>query len=164
MNKLFVDDLVESLESCTSTGVKVCEQKDVKTELVNQDLLDRFPMISFEKTNDSQFLVDVDESKFLNDPGHQGSWILASDWDDVPLFIINLKSKGNILYIDALEVNVDERGQGLGGRVVSIIENVACNYFDYVVISPFDTDAINFWEHMGYIEDDKGNWVRDLTK
>lgn len=165
MNKLFVDDLVESLNICVGAGGCVYKQVDIKKRLGDCNQYDKFPMISFEFTNDSNIQVDVDESKFLNDPMHQGTWIYGTDIfdeDDI-VFVVNLKSQDNILYIDTLEVNTDHRKRGLGGRLVSIIENVACNYFDYVVVSPFDTDAMNFWNHIGYIEDNRGNWVRDLT-
>ena len=49
-------------------------------------------------------------------------------------------------------------------NIVSIIEDTACDYFDYISASPFDTDAKSFWEHIGYIEDVNGNMVKDLKK
>jgi hypothetical protein len=72
-------------------------------------------------------------------------------------------SKEVLFIIDVLEVNEDMRRHGLGGNIVSIIESVAETYYPTISVSPFDTDAINFWEHMKYYkEENYSNWVKKL--
>ena len=163
MNKLFIDDLVERLETATCTIIKKCDQKEVSFQLKSQELYDQFPMISYEYTSDSQFQVEPQESQFLNDIFHKGTWLIGSD-DDTINFIINLQSNGQSLFIDAIEVNKDMRGDGLGGTIVTVIESIAEQYYSKISISPFDTDAMNFWKHMGYSEDNIGNLVKYLNE
>jgi len=163
MNKLFIDDLVERLETATCTIIKKCDQKEVSFQLKSQELYDQFPMISYEYTSDSQFQVEPQESQFLNEIFHKGTWLIGSD-DDTINFIINLQSNGQILFIDAIEVNKDMRGDGLGGTIVTVIESIAEQYYSKISISPFDTDAMNFWKYMGYSEDNIGNWVKYLNE
>ena len=161
MNKFFVDDLLERLETLSDT-VNVIDQKSLKNTIILLGCQNQFPMICYEHTNDSNFDVDMDESKFLNDRNYNGTWIVGCD-DDAFNFLICLKTYEQILFIDALEVNEDMRGQGLGGNIVSIIESVAEPYYPTISVSPFDTDAINFWEHMEYYkEENHSNWIKKL--
>ena len=162
MNKLFVDDLVERLEYGFGS-VKVYTQDVVKKVLRDRSEYLNFPMISFEHTDDSSFYVDISESKFLNDPSHAGTWIVGSNYDEIA-FIVNLKNwNGSLLEIDALEIRDELRGQGFGSNVISVIESVAEQYFDSIVVSPFDTDAQNFWNKMDYEEGYNGYWVKKLN-
>lgn len=161
MNKLFIDDLVERLEFVFDT-VTVNTQDEVRKVLVESKEYDRFPMISYEHTRDSIFEVEISESKFLNDLSHIGTWIMGTNQDDL-IFILNLKSKGSVLEIDAFEIRDELRGQGLGSNILSVIESVAEQYYSSIIVSPFDTTAINFWEHMEYEEDKNGNyWTKQL--
>ena len=162
MNKLFVDDLVERLESVVDT-VRVCKQSEVLDYIDDYDYEDgcnHFPMLCFEVSSDNDFDVDSSESKFLYDSAYNGTWIIGSE-DDIN-FIMCLKSNGNSLYIDAFEVNIDMRGQGIAGDVLSVLESVAENYFKNILITPFDSDAISFWEHMEFKEGNNGYWVKEL--
>ena len=164
MNKFFIDDLLERLETLSDT-VKVIDQQSLKKAFILYGYLgyqDNFPMICNEYTPDSNFDVDIDESKFLNDKSYNGTWIVGCD-DDTFNFLICLKTYEQILFIDVLEVNEDMRGQGLGGNIVSIIESVAETYYPTISVSPFDTDAINFWEHMEYYkEENYQSWIKKL--
>lgn len=161
MNKFFVDELLERLETLSDT-VNVTDQTSLKSTIILYGCQDRFPMVCNEYTPDSNFDVDIDESKFLNDRCYNNTWIIGYD-DDTINFLICLKTYEQILFIDVLEVNDDMRGQGLGGNIVSIIESVAETYYPTVSVSPFDTDAINFWEYMEYYkEENRHNWVKRL--
>lgn len=163
MNKFFIDDVIERLETVSDT-IHVCEQCDVLDYIKDFDYKNGcscFPMICFEETNDSSFKVDPSESKFLNDPEHRGTWIIGSDGGIIS-FIMCLKSQGAALYIDTFETNKDLRGQGIAGNVIAVVESVAEQYFKYLLVSPFDTDAISFWEHMEYVEGKNGYWAKEL--
>lgn len=161
MNKLFIDDLVERLEFEIDT-VTVNTQDEVRKAIVETKEYDRFPMISYEHTRDSIFEVEISESKFLNDLSHNGTWIMGTNQDDL-IFILNLKSNGNVLEIDAFEVRDELRGQGLGANILSVVESVAEQYYSSIIVSPFDTTAINFWERMEYEEDKNGcYWIKQL--
>lgn len=161
MNKFFLDDLTERLNTIFD-GVQILDQKSVKGHLVFLDMTRKFPMICNEYTQDSNIDVDIDESKFLNDKSYNGIWILGGSEDTID-FILCLKTYEQILFIDVLEVNSEMRNQGIGGNVVSIIESVAEQYFSAIFVSPFDTDAINFWEHMEYCQEKNCNWIKPLN-
>lgn len=161
MNKLFIDDLVERLEFEIDT-VTVNTQDEVRKAIVETKEYDRFPMISYEHTRDSIFEVEISESKFLNDLSHNGTWIMGTNQDDL-IFILNLKSNGSVLEIDAFEIRDELRGQGLGANILSVVESVAEQYYSSIIVSPFDTTAINFWERMEYEEDKNGcYWTKQL--
>ena len=101
-------------------------------------------------------------NKLFIDRAYGGTWIIGCN-DDTIDFLVCLKSYEQMLFIDVLEVNEEMRGQGLGGNIVSIIESVAETYYPTISVSPFDTDAINFWEHMEYYkEENHSNWVKKL--
>lgn len=159
MNKLFIDDLMDRMGN--ELTILECDQKCVKETIIDMGMEDKFPMICYEHTEDSDFDVTIDESKFLNDSMHQGSWLIGKNDDDI-VFIINLNKYGKRLEIDALEINVDYRGDGFGGNVVDVIESVAENYYNEISVSPFDTDAMNFWNHMDYMEADNGLFIKSL--
>lgn len=158
MNKFFLDDLTERFDTIVD-GTRILNQKEMKTLLLDEN---QFPMICNEHTPDSNFEVTVDESKFLNSRDYNGTWILGGSEDSID-FILCMKTYEQILFIDVLEVNSFMRNQGIGGNVVSIIESVAEQYFSSIMVSPFDTDAINFWEHMEYYQEKNGNWIKPLN-
>lgn len=164
MNNNFINELVCTLEECTSTGVKVCGQKDIFNILKEKDCFDKFPMISFEKNGDNHFQVDPTESKFLNDSAHSGTWLYGVDWFDDLVFIMNLKEYQDTLYIDAYELNTDERGQKLGLRIALITENVAeeSECYRFVAVEPFDTNSLEFWKYLEYKPCGNGKMVKDL--
>jgi hypothetical protein len=72
--------------------VTVNTQDEARKELVETKEYDRFPMISYEHTRDSNFDVEISESKFLNDLSHIGTWIMGTNEDEL-IFMLNLKSK-----------------------------------------------------------------------
>lgn len=159
MNSLFLDDLLENLEEIVPDVWTTGSQESMKYKLDEEYW--KFPMICFERTDDSSFEVPMDESKFLNDSSHKGLWIAGCD-DDIIHFILNLKENNGSLEIDAIEVNVNMRGEGMGGDIVSSIETAAEDRYDKIIVSPFDTTAMNFWEHMGYDEGRNGYWMKEL--
>ena len=159
MNKLFIDDIVDRMGN--ELTILECDQKSVKELIIDMGMEDKFPMICFEHTEDSDFDVSIDESKFLNDSSHNGSWLLGKNDDEI-IFLINFKSYGKRLEIDALETNIDYRGEGFGANVVGVVESVAEHYYDEVSVSPFDTDAMNFWNHMDYLEMKDGLFIKSF--
>ena len=154
-----MDELAISLGVVTSTS-----QEDVKECIQKGNCQDMFPMVSNEFTNDSGFTVSIDESKFLNDKDYHYTWIIGSDNEDNMKFLLCIREyeREKTLSIEAFEVNKDMRGYGIGGNVVSVIESVAQNFFKFISVSPFDTEALNFWEHMEYEESKNGHWVKKL--
>ena len=90
MNKLFIDRLIEELEIVTSTNVYVCTQKTILKTLDDNGCREKFPMICYEYTPDSNVEVDPSESKFLNDSSHNGTWLVGCDDDNV-VFLLCLK-------------------------------------------------------------------------
>ena len=160
MNKFFIDDLLERLGNLSDT-VNTIDQESLKNTIILFGCQNQYPMVCNEYTPDSNFEVGIDDSKFLNDRNYNDTWIIGCD-DDTINFLVCLKTYERTLFIDVLEVNEDMRGQGLGGNIVSIIESVAETYFPVISVSPFDTDGINFWEHMEYEENKNGHWVKKL--
>ena len=77
MNKLFIDDLVERLEF--EFTIQKTNQKGVKSQIIKMEMESKFPMICYEHTEDSEFEVSADESKFLNDNMHDGTWIIGKN-------------------------------------------------------------------------------------
>ena len=151
MNKLFIDDLVERFGFELDT-VLDGSQDGVKSKLIELGECEHFPMVCYEHTNDSSFDVDISESNFLNGIAHVGTWIMGLNEDEV-IFVLNLKNKNNsVLEIDAFEIRDELRGQGLGANIVAVIESVAEQYYNAICVSPFDTDAENFWVKMGFQE------------
>ena len=138
------------------------DQKNLKNLICNMDMEDKFPMVCHEYTEDSNFEVSINETKFLNAKTHRGHWIVGMNDDEI-VFICNLNAYGMRLDIDTLEVNKDYRGNGLGGNIVAVIESVAEHYYSEISASPFDTEAGNFWNYMDYLEWRDGNLVKPLN-
>jgi len=162
MNKLFIDDLIDRF-GCELETILCGDQNMVKSKLIEFGDCDRFPMICYEHTNDSNFEVDLSETKFLNDPIHAGTWIMGINDDEI-VFILNLKNRNNISFeIDVFEVRDELRGSGIGSNLIAVVESVAEEYYKCIVVSPFDTDAQNFWEKMEYETMHTGNLIKRLT-
>lgn len=161
MNKLFIDALVERM-GYEFDDISVNTQDEVRKTIVEMKEYDAFPMICYEHTNDSNFEVEISESKFLNDLSHEGTWIMGINEDEI-VFLLNLKDMGkSILEIDTLEVNDEMRGLGIGANIIATIESVAEDFYDKIVVSPFDTDAQNFWRKMEYDEDKNGIFAKEV--
>lgn len=160
MNLLFLNDLVDRLGN--EMTILKTDQKSLKDLICRMDMEDKFPMICHEYTEDSNFEVSINESKFLNDVMHRGTWLVGMNEDEI-IFLCNLNAYGMRLDIDTFEVNKDYRGEGLGGSIVSVIESIAEHYYDEISASPFDTDAGTFWVHLDYLEWRDGNLVKPLN-
>lgn len=130
---------------------------EFEIEVTNQDgikvepyYLEDFPMIAYEVSNDSPFCVDMEESKFLNDPEHDGTWMIINGMSD-DLALINFKDGGNGLVVDAFEVNKRRRGEHISSRIMDVVECLARdNGYSHVRVQPFDSCAQTYWEHRGY--------------
>lgn len=161
MNKLFIDALVERM-GYEFDDISINTQDEVRKTIVEMKEYDAFPMICYEHTNDSNFEVEISESKFLNDLSHEGTWIMGINEDEI-VFLLNLKDMGkSILEIDTLEVNDEMRSLGIGANIIATIESVAEDFYDKIVVSPFDTDAQNFWRKMEYDEDKNGIFAKEV--
>lgn len=160
MNKLFIDDLVDRMGN--ELTILETDRISAKEQIIEIEMENKFPMICYEHTDDSEFDVSIDESKFLNDSTHDGTWILGTNDDEI-VFIINLQAVKNKLVIDAFEVNMDYRGEGFGSNVIATVESVAEHYYKEISASPFDVDAGNFWNRLDYLTwTDEGELVKPL--
>jgi hypothetical protein len=164
MNKLFLGELMDwlAIGSDSHCVVTKVSQEYLKEYILEEQNYVPFPMVCKEYTNDSKFMVSVDESKFLNSKDYDRTWLIGSDYDGYPSFLLCLDSCENNLSIEAFEVNNFMRGKGMGANVLSILESVAEKYYTHISVSPFDTDAMNFWEHMEYVEGKNGQWIKKL--
>lgn len=158
MTYFLIEDIELELDGL-APNIDCVDQDELKVLL--RGSYNDFPMISFERTTDSNVEVSPKESRFLNDSSHEGNWFIGYDDDDI-YFIINLKDDRQTIEIDTFEVNIHKRNMKLGSSVVDAVENAVSGNYDYIEISPFDTDAINFWEHMGYREGNNGYWIKKL--
>ena len=161
MNILFLNDLIDRMGN--EMNILKMDQKDLKNLICRMDMEDKFPMICHEYTEDSNFEVNINDSIFLNDNLHRGTWLVGMNDDEI-IFICNLNTYGTRLDIDTFEVNKDYRGDGLGGNILATIESVAEHYYDEISASPFDTDAGMFWIHMDYLEWRDGHLIKPLNK
>lgn len=150
-------DIVELFTDIVSNdyNVEIYKQNEVYEMITSRGYEDEFPMISFERSSDSQFEVTPDESKFLNDPIHRGKWIVGYDSSDLPVFILNLKHSNDNLDIDTLEVAASRRGEGIGKYVVKSIQSSIdeSGEFNGLSIQAFDSEAHSFWSKIGYMVD-----------
>ena len=164
MNKLFLGELIDWLAIGSDSHCVVTKvSQEYLKEYIQENQSDAaFPMVCIEYTNDSNFIVDIDESKFLNSKDYDLTWLIGSDYDGYPSFLLCLDSCENNLSIEVFEVNNFMRWKGIGANVLSILESVAEKYYTHISVSPFDTDAINFWEHMEYVEGKNGKWIKKL--
>ena len=158
MNSLFVDDVIDRLSDET---VNIDSGNQTEMREFIRDYSKDFPMVCYEHTDDSGFEVSFEDSTFLTDRPHEGLWIWGYDDYDLK-YVVCLKERNRSLEIDAFEVNENMRGEGIGSNIISIIESIGEHYYDDIMVSPFDTNAINFWEHMDYGEGKNGYWVKTL--
>lgn len=162
--KIDVDSLVSCVENSFMDNGVVFEvtsvtQKEVKDEIFFDS---KFKMLSNEATNDSEFDVDIDDSKFMNDKFYRENWIRVSYGDIIAFACVNTEGMNNLL-ISAIEVCEDNRGDGFGRMLVEGIESYArSDGFESVVIHSFDTEAEGFWEHIGYLEGNCGKMYKNL--
>ena len=148
MNKLnkLVDDFQTELSDTWSLESEVYTQNEVKNIL--EECPNEFPMICFENTNDSDFIVDISESKFLNDESHEGEWLIIEPANNIG--IICLKENDDTLHIDVFEINMLFRGIRFSRQIIEALETSSKKYYKKIVVVPFDSSAYNFWEHLEY--------------
>lgn len=148
MNKLnnLVDDFQTELNDTWSLESEIYTQDEIKTML--EECSNEFPMICFENTKDSDFIVDISESKFLNDESHEGKWIVIEPANNIG--IICLKENNDALQIDVFEINMLFRGIRFSRQIIEALEISSKKYYKKIVVVPFDSSAYDFWEHFEY--------------
>lgn len=157
----FLEDLIETIESNNQFIAKQMTQAELREFFFDNidEYGDEFPMICYEHTDDAQEEVTPEESKFFNDKVHDGTWIVGEKYGEV-VFLLCLKEDEDELEIDTFEVAASERGNKISTYVVGCIEDCAEKYYESAYISPFDTNAMNFWNHMGYKNDYAGYYTK----
>lgn len=147
MNKLdeFIEKFQTNLEEKYNFESEIYTQEEIKFTLQIQHP-DEYPMICYEHTNDDNFEMSIDESKFLNDESHDGVWVFVEN-----IGIICFKECFEDLEINVFEINETKRGEGFGKKLVECIEKSSEKIYNKIKVFPFDTEASNFWEHMCYI-------------
>lgn len=152
MINFYTDNLREKLQDVFSEcglSVTVATQSYVKSNM--KEYADKFPMIFFEHTNDSNIEVLPEESKFLNDDDYNGMWLIGKSEDfDEMVFMLCIDDVDHELEISALEINSENRRNGYGQALVNCIINSAYGFYNKIWLSPFDTDAMNFWSAMEF--------------
>ena len=142
-----LDKFTENIENNMCLYCEIKSQFEI-FQILNGKETD-FPMISFEKTDDSDFTVDVIDSKFLNDEIYDFNWIVISDDTD----IIGLMCIGyytDYIKIEVFEINKNYRNLGYAKQIIENFENSIENNKCDIRLVPYDTSAMSFWEHMGY--------------
>lgn len=158
-----VQDVVNCIEE-TFTYEGMCvevtnpTQEDVKEEVIYSE---RFPMLANEYTEESHHTVDPEESKFLNDENYREHWFRIAYGPGI--VFVCIKRLGNNIEISAIETNTDYRNMGFGSIVVAGIERYAfLNDFEYVVLSPYDSLAENFWTNNDYTKAETGRMFKKM--
>lgn len=115
-----------------------------------------FPMVCYEYTPDSPYEVNISESIFLNDENHDFDWIVCCK-NDEPICVMCLKDRSvsDEVEIDVLEVSLKYRKECVAGNVLDVLERYANKNYKRLCITPFDTSAMNFWKHNGYVQDNE---------
>lgn len=154
--KIDLIELVHEIESGFQNRgcaffVQVLSQKQVKEELL---LNGSFDMLTNEKTDDTMFSVEINESRFLNDESYDKTWVKVYLGDIVSFVCVD--TVGDNLSILAIEVSRFYRNYGFGKTLVKSIEKFANRSgFNCVEVSPFDESSRKFWEYLGYEESER---------
>ena len=164
-----LDDFLEHVQSDLGIFGEIISQQELKY-LLKEEYPDDFPMVSYEYTDESNFEVSIDESKFLNDETHGGDWIMFSNICVMRLeFEIDPNFHTYTVDIDAFEINENYRNSGYARKIIEVLEHVLKKH-GYVMIKviPYDNNARDFWEHLGYIDENgndilyKKTWEEDM--
>lgn len=165
VQSFFIQNLIDEIES-GSAYCKVVSQEELKEYLINTGECDNFPMISYEYTEDSNIDVGIDESKFLNDKEYtKGVWIqIFNENTGEDSAILHIVENNHIrdIKISVMEVSTQERGNGLGSKIIDAIIDSATERFETISCSPFDTNAMNFWSSMDFMVTDNYNYIYKL--
>lgn len=163
MKRIDVYDLITKIEENFLDNGFIFEVTNITQDEVKEDIRyhDDFKMLANEFTNDSQFSVEIDESKFLNDKNYEKDWFKIFYGDDI--IYVCLRNDEENVEISAIEVNKNYRGDGFGKIVVEAIENYATNQkFKGVKVYSFDTEAESFWNHLGYFDNGNGYLYKEV--
>ena len=164
MKRIDVDGLVRCIEkSFMNNGflfdVTSVTQEEVKDELIFNS---GFGMIANEASEDSDFDVDIDESKFVNDKFYKENWAKVTYGDNTIAFVC-INTEGDNLLISAMEINAFYRNYGFGKIIAKGIEMYAEeDGFERIVLHSFDTEAESFWEYIGYAQSDCGRMYKNI--
>lgn len=146
----FFNKLCDIVDIHLATDVDCVSQYDVKRYVIDSNLEENFPMICSERTDESKYVVDTDESVFLNSQTHAGNWLIIGDMEE-PICICCLKTNMTCLEIDVFEISEMYRGFGYARKVVESIERAIKDIYDGMIVNPFDYSSESFWEHMGFV-------------
>ena len=161
MNKLFLDNISEEIERCLNIHCDLCDQEFIKDLLVSNKITSMYPMISYESTNDSDIEVTPDESRFLNDESYKDNWIVVYNDDAEDICLIQLTDHNTkTIELSVFEMCDQKRVFGYARDILDFFEWFLFNFYEEIVISPFDTDAMNFWSHRGYINNNNGLYIK----
>lgn len=154
-----VSDIEEEfLQDGMCVEIENLTQDEVKEDIMYSD---DFPMLTNERTDESPNMVEIDESKFLNDENYSKHWFRVSYGGSI--VFVCIRNLGNNIEILAIETNTGYRNMGFGGKVVSGIERYALfNNFEYVVLSPYDSNAESFWTNIGYEKAETGRMFKKM--
>lgn len=163
MNYRFEDFLLdfEYQMLANSYYVDVISQKDLY-DLFDADweIADGFPMISYEETPDSDYHTSLQSSCFLNDLSYNDNckWVTISRVPDGIVGIMCISDNYyDTLKIEVFEVNMICRGFGYSRKILSAFESaVEENKYERIEVKPYDSQSTSYWEHMGYIRNEKG--------
>ena len=154
--KIDLIDLVREIENGFQNRgcaffVQVLSQREVKEELL---LNGSFDMLTNEKTDDTIFSVEINESRFLNDNSYDKTWVKVYLGDIISYVCVD--TVGDNLSILAIEVSRFYRNYGFGKTLVRSIEKFANRSgFNCIEVSPFDENSRKFWEYLGYEESER---------
>lgn len=157
------EDVVRDIETVFLQNGMCVEVRNLTQEEVKEDVMysDNFPMLTNEYTEESPHTVEIDESKFLNDENYREHWFRVSYGPSI--VFVCIRNLGNNIEISAIETSTNYRNMGFGGKVVSGIERHALlNDFEYVVLSPYDSNAESFWENIGYEKAETGRMFKKM--
>lgn len=139
-------------------------QNEVKEYIIDNEVETCFPMICEEKSHDTDFIVDINESLFLNKDDYKHNWLcICNEFGVISLMCVHSNNVHDIT-IDAFEINTEYRNQKYAKQLVEVFENcVYDNQFKYIFLTSFDSHSYSFWEHMNY-EDVGFNFVKEIAK
>lgn len=163
MKRINVYDVITEIEENFHDNGFVFEVTNMTQDEVKEDIRyqDGFKMLANEFTNGSQFSVEIDESKFLNDKNYEKDWFKIAYGDDI--IYVCLRNDEENVEISAFEVNKTCRGNGFGRIVVEGIEKYARNRsFNGIKMQAFDTKAESFWNHLGYFDNGNGYLYKEV--
>lgn len=106
--------------------------------LERAELIDDFNLLLTEALGEDIGLESID-----------GTWFVETDELDFSFTISD----------ECIEVrNIESRKKGLGKSVLSLVQDFAEENDKKVIASNVDDEAISFWQQMGYVEGDEGQY------